>query len=83
MALFIRGFPTPFQIKKSLVATIKKQRRGSGMANHAYCSELILWKVEMVGPLGKSCGVKELARRNSPHLSAFASVAWILTILPR
>ena len=53
------------------------------MANHGYCSELILWKVETVGPLGKSGGVKELARRNSPHLSAFASVAWILTILPR
>jgi hypothetical protein len=53
------------------------------MANHGYCSELILWKVETVGPLGKSGGVKELARINSPQMSAFASVAWIPTVLPR
>ena len=60
-----------------------KQRRASGIANHGYCSELILWKVETVGPLGKSGGVKELARINSPEMSAFASVAWIPTVLPR
>ena len=60
-----------------------KVRRASGLANHGYCSELILWKVETVGPLGKSGGVTELARINSPHMSAFASVAWIPTVLPR
>ncbi len=60
-----------------------KVRRTSGQANHGYCSELILWKVETVGPLGKSGGVTELARINSPHMSAFASVAWIPTVLPR
>ena len=64
-------------------SNIPKQRRESGLANHGYCSELILWKVETVGPLGKSGGVKELARINSPQMSAFASVAWIPTVLPR
>ena len=61
----------------------QKRRRASGIANQGYCSELILWKVETVGPLGKSGGVKELARIYSPHMSAFASVAWIPTVLPR
>ena len=60
-----------------------KSRRSSGLANHGYCSELILWKVETVGPLGESGGVTELARINSPQMSAFASVAWIPTVLPR
>lgn len=63
--------------------TGQKRRKPSGTANQGYCSELILWKVETVGPLGKSGGVKELARINSPHMSAFASVAWIPTVLPR
>lgn len=47
------------------------------------CSELIMWRVECVGPLGKSGGVSELARVNSPHLSAFSNVAWLPTLLPR
>uniref|UniRef100_A0A0P5RMU8 DmX protein 2 n=1 Tax=Daphnia magna TaxID=35525 RepID=A0A0P5RMU8_9CRUS len=63
-------------------STTQKKRRESGQANQGYCSELILWKVETVGPLGKSGGVKELARINSPEMSAFASVAWIPTVLP-
>ncbi|XP_026326146.1 dmX-like protein 2 isoform X9 [Hyposmocoma kahamanoa] len=46
------------------------------------CSELIMWRVECVGPLGKSGGVSELARVNSPHLSAFSNVAWLPTLLP-
>ncbi|XP_072938045.1 dmX-like protein 2 isoform X3 [Epargyreus clarus] len=46
------------------------------------CSELVLWRVECVGPLGKSGGVAELARVNSPHLSAFSNVAWLPTLLP-
>nr|XP_042903510.1 dmX-like protein 2 [Parasteatoda tepidariorum] len=47
-----------------------------------FCSELILWKVEPVGPLSKSGGVTELARINSPETAAFANVAWIPTLLP-
>ena len=48
-----------------------------------FCSELILWRVDPVGPLSKSGGIVELARINSPELSAFASVAWVPTLLPR
>ncbi|XP_018327674.1 dmX-like protein 2 isoform X2 [Agrilus planipennis] len=47
-----------------------------------FCSELILWKVDAVGPLSKSGGICELARINSPEPSAFSVVAWIPTLLP-
>ncbi|XP_054286224.1 dmX-like protein 2 isoform X3 [Macrosteles quadrilineatus] len=47
-----------------------------------FCSELILWRVDAVGPLSKSGGVSELARINSPEMSAFSNVAWIPTLLP-
>ncbi|XP_064619402.1 dmX-like protein 1 isoform X3 [Lineus longissimus] len=46
------------------------------------CSELILWRVDPVGPLSKSGGITELARINAPHLSAFSNVAWVPTLLP-
>jgi hypothetical protein len=48
-----------------------------------FCSELILWRVDAVGPLSKSGGVSELARINSLEMSAFSNVAWIPTLLPR
>lgn len=47
-----------------------------------FCSELILWKVDVVGPLSKSGGIGELARISSPEQSAFSNVAWIPTLLP-
>lgn len=47
-----------------------------------FCSELILWKVDPVGPLSKSGGIVELARINSPEISAFSNVSWIPTLLP-
>lgn len=47
-----------------------------------FCSELILWRVDAVGPLSQSGGVIELARINSPEISAFSNVAWIPTLLP-
>ncbi|KAH9413091.1 DmX-like protein 1 [Dermatophagoides pteronyssinus] len=50
--------------------------------NTGFCSELILWKVEPVGPLMKSGGVTELARINSLEPTSFANVAWIPTLLP-
>lgn len=53
-----------------------------GIPNAGFCSELILWKVDSVGPLSRSGGVSELARINSPNISAFANVAWIPTLLP-
>ena len=53
-----------------------------GLQNTGFCSELILWRVDPVGPLSKSGGVTELARINSLELSAFANVAWVPTLLP-
>jgi WD40 repeat protein len=50
--------------------------------NKGFCSELILWKVDAVGPLSKSGGICELARISSPEPSAFSNVAWIPTLLP-
>lgn len=47
-----------------------------------FCSELILWRVDPVGPLSQSGGVSELARINSLEISAFSNVAWIPTLLP-
>ncbi|XP_022097370.1 dmX-like protein 2 isoform X2 [Acanthaster planci] len=46
------------------------------------CSELILWRVFPVGPLTKRDGLVELARINSPFLSAFSHVAWFPSLLP-
>lgn len=53
-----------------------------GITNTGFCSELILWKVNPVGPSSKFDGVTELARINSPKTTAFANVAWIPTLLP-
>lgn len=47
------------------------------------CFELFDVQVNPVGPLCKSGGVRELARINSPELTAFSSIAWIPAILPR
>ncbi|CAC5419373.1 DMXL [Mytilus coruscus] len=47
-----------------------------------FCSELILWRVDPVGPLSKSGGIVELARINAPDISAFIDVAWVPTLLP-
>lgn len=49
---------------------------------NAIYSELILWRVEPVGPLSFSGGVSELARINSLHASAFANVAWLPALIP-
>ncbi|KAM5192027.1 dmX-like protein 1 [Mantella aurantiaca] len=49
---------------------------------NAVYSELILWRVDPVGPLSFSGGVSELARINSLHISAFSNVAWLPTLVP-
>ncbi|KAK7934261.1 hypothetical protein WMY93_005157 [Mugilogobius chulae] len=49
---------------------------------NAIYSELILWRVDPVGPLSLSGGVSELARINSLHSSAFSHVAWLPTLIP-
>ncbi|XP_054842281.1 dmX-like protein 1 isoform X3 [Eublepharis macularius] len=48
----------------------------------AVYSELILWRVDPVGPLSFSGGVSELARINSLHVSAFSNVAWLPSLIP-
>ncbi|XP_055700241.1 dmX-like protein 2 isoform X2 [Phlebotomus papatasi] len=63
----------------------QSDRPGQGRdvcAPSGFCSELILWRVDAVGPLSQSGGVNELARINSPEISAFSNVAWIPTLLP-
>ncbi|CAG0916295.1 unnamed protein product [Notodromas monacha] len=54
----------------------------NGHGSDGFCSELILWKVDPVGPLSKTGGVTELARLTSPQPSAFSNCAWIPTLLP-
>ncbi|KAM4710002.1 dmX-like protein 1 isoform 2-T2 [Discoglossus pictus] len=49
---------------------------------NAVYSELILWRVDPVGPLSFSGGVSELARINSLHISAFSNVAWLPALIP-
>ncbi|XP_069818776.1 dmX-like protein 1 isoform X1 [Dendropsophus ebraccatus] len=49
---------------------------------NAVYSELILWRVDPIGPLSFSGGVSELARINSLHVSAFSNVAWLPTLIP-
>ncbi|KAL7295893.1 hypothetical protein TKK_0010937 [Trichogramma kaykai] len=58
------------------------EESGEQKSISGFCSELILWRVDAVGPLSKSGGVSELARINSPEISAFSNVAWIPTLLP-
>ena len=48
----------------------------------AIYSELVLWRVDPVGPLSFSGGVSELARINSLHASAFSNVAWLPALVP-
>ncbi|KAM9392555.1 dmX-like protein 1 isoform 2-T2 [Pholidichthys leucotaenia] len=63
----------------------RPSRVSLGMASqdpNAIYSELILWRVDPVGPLSLSGGVSELARINSLHASAFANVAWLPTLIP-
>lgn len=64
--------------------TVPKDGNGNQLVGgFEFCSELILWRVDPVGPLSKSGGIVELARINSPQISAFSSVAWVPTLLPR
>ncbi|OXA37046.1 DmX-like protein 2 [Folsomia candida] len=53
-----------------------------GPKSQNYCSELILWRVDPIGPLCKSGGVVEIARINSSEVDAFSHVAWVPGLLP-
>ena len=63
----------------------KQLRNAATRAFHdpnAIYSELILWRVDHIGPLSCTGGVSELARINSLHTSAFSNVAWLPTLVP-
>ncbi|XP_028313841.1 dmX-like protein 1 isoform X2 [Gouania willdenowi] len=69
----------------SLTCGSRPSRVSLGMVSqdpNAIYSELILWRVDPVGPLSLSGGVSELARINSLHASAFANIAWLPTLIP-
>lgn len=71
---------------KSQESPVRPQSRGNANVTsqdpNAVYSELILWRVDPVGPLSFSGGVSELARINSLHVSAFSNVAWLPTLIP-
>ncbi|XP_069631907.1 dmX-like protein 1 isoform X7 [Haliaeetus albicilla] len=71
---------------KSQESQVRLQSKGNANVTsqdpNAVYSELILWRVDPVGPLSFSGGVSELARINSLHVSAFSNVAWLPTLIP-
>ncbi|NWU93298.1 DMXL1 protein, partial [Upupa epops] len=71
---------------KSQESSVRLQSRGNTNVTSqdpdVVYSELILWRVDPVGPLSFSGGVSELARINSLHVSAFSNVAWLPTLIP-
>ena len=58
------------------------EKPGSKQLVQNYCSELILWRIDPIGPLCKSGGVVEVARINSTEVEAFTHVAWVPGLLP-
>ncbi|KAM7405881.1 hypothetical protein PAMP_000298 [Pampus punctatissimus] len=75
--------PPSFSLPKGLP---RKQLRNAATRTfhdpNAIYSELILWRVDHIGPLSCTGGVSELARINSLHTSAFSNVAWLPTLVP-
>ncbi|XP_019121162.1 dmX-like protein 2 isoform X8 [Larimichthys crocea] len=76
--------PPTIPLPKGL--TSRKQLRNAATRTfhdpNAIYSELILWRVDHIGPLSCTGGVSELARINSLHTSAFSNVAWLPTLVP-
>ncbi|XP_041665960.1 dmX-like protein 2 isoform X5 [Cheilinus undulatus] len=76
--------PPTFPLPKGLPS--RKQLRNAATRTfhdpNAIYSELILWRVDHIGPLSHTGGVSELARINSLHTSAFSNVAWLPTLIP-
>uniref|UniRef100_A0A3B3ZQL5 RAVE complex protein Rav1 C-terminal domain-containing protein n=1 Tax=Periophthalmus magnuspinnatus TaxID=409849 RepID=A0A3B3ZQL5_9GOBI len=73
-------------LKQSYFCPSRKQLRNAATRTfhdpNAIYSELILWRVDHIGPLSCTGGVSELARINSLHTSAFSNVAWLPTLVP-
>ncbi|XP_053689152.1 dmX-like protein 2 isoform X2 [Sabethes cyaneus] len=79
----IPNTPIGYPGKRTVNGSDQKLHRPKDVCTPSgFCSELILWRVDAVGPLSQSGGVSELARINSPEISAFSNVAWIPTLLP-
>ncbi|XP_027508262.1 dmX-like protein 1 isoform X6 [Corapipo altera] len=72
----LRSQESPVRLQSRANASVTSQDP------NAVYSELILWRVDPVGPLSFSGGVSELARINSLHVSAFSNVAWLPTLIP-
>uniref|UniRef100_H3CVW1 Dmx-like 2 n=1 Tax=Tetraodon nigroviridis TaxID=99883 RepID=H3CVW1_TETNG len=79
----LEGEQLPIFLPKGLP---RKQLRNAATRTfhdpNAIYSELILWRVDHIGPLSCTGGVSELARINSLHTSAFSNVAWLPTLIP-
>ncbi|CAI9567940.1 unnamed protein product, partial [Staurois parvus] len=73
---------TPLQNGESFINNNGEEALESYQDPNAVYSELILWRVDPIGPLSFSGGVSELARINSLHVSAFSNVAWLPTLIP-
>ncbi|XP_034415251.1 dmX-like protein 2 isoform X2 [Cyclopterus lumpus] len=74
-----------FSLPKGPPSGRKQLRNAATRTFHdpnAIYSELILWRVDHIGPLSCTGGVSELARINSLHTSAFSNVAWLPTLVP-
>ncbi|XP_034718571.1 dmX-like protein 2 isoform X4 [Etheostoma cragini] len=69
-----KGLPRRKQLRNAATRTFHDP--------NAIYSELILWRVDHIGPLSCTGGVSELARINSLHTSAFSNVAWLPTLVP-
>ncbi|KAL6113439.1 dmxl2 [Pungitius sinensis] len=77
--------PPTFSLAKGPFSSRKQLRNAATRTFHdpnAIYSELILWRVDHIGPLSCTGGVSELARINSLHTSAFSNVAWLPTLVP-
>ncbi|XP_068424856.1 dmX-like protein 2 isoform X1 [Clinocottus analis] len=77
--------PPTFPLPKGPPSGRKQLRNAATRTFHdpnAIYSELILWRVDHIGPLSCTGGVSELARINSLHTSAFSNVAWLPTLVP-
>nr|XP_055029707.1 dmX-like protein 2 isoform X3 [Misgurnus anguillicaudatus] len=76
----------PIQPARPMRGVSRKQLRNAATRTfhdpNAIYSELILWRVDHIGPLSCTGGVSELARINSLHTSAFSNVAWLPTLIP-
>ncbi|XP_035299491.1 dmX-like protein 2 isoform X3 [Cricetulus griseus] len=68
--------------KESLKQPLRNAATRTFHDPNAIYSELILWRVDPIGPLSYTGGVSELARINSLHTSAFSNVAWLPTLIP-